>query len=169
MRIIPYELLHYAPDASLTALRKELAMYDFALNKNLSNIAMQHFLDLKRNYFNLIMSKWVLEMNERNHYVNSLFSCYVKHNSYEIIITPPILIIECCMQWDLKGFIPYHTKKSWYEIICILLPKQICISQKQYQVFSLWYKDTFMRPNKKGLLKPQKLNMTHVINYFNTL
>lgn len=33
MRIIPYELFSYTPDMILTALRKELLMYDHCLNK----------------------------------------------------------------------------------------------------------------------------------------
>ncbi len=164
MRIIPYELLAFAPDMSLTALRKELPMYDFCLNKNLANIAMQPFLDLQRNYFNLLLYKWVTEMNQRNHYVNSLFNCYVANNKFQLCSTPNFLIIECCLQWDLKGFSPHNTKLTWYEIINSLLV--IKLESKLYEQLCSWYTHTFMRPNKSGLLKPQKINMKTVYEQF---
>lgn len=164
MRIIPHELLVYAPDMSLTALRKELAMYDFCLNKNLPNMSMQPFLDLQRNYFNLLVNKWVAEMNSRNHYVNSLFNCYVINNKFQLFSTPKYLIIECCLQWDLKGFAPHNTNLTWYEIINSFILMKLEI--KQYKELCSWYNDTFMRLNKSGLLKPQKLNMKTVYEKF---
>lgn len=164
MRIIPHELLVYAPDMSLTALRKELVMYDFCLNKNLPNMAMQPCLVLQRNYFNLLLQKWVTEMNSRNHYVNSLFNCYVPNNKFQLLTTPSFLIIEYCLQWNLKWFNLYNTDSTWYEIINSFLAVKLDI--KQYEQSCLWYNDAFMRPNKSCLLKPQKLNMKTVYEDF---
>lgn len=65
MRIIPYELYKYTPNLSLMALRKEFGMYDYCLNMNKTNIAMQPFLNLGRNYFDLSFQKWFIEMKKK--------------------------------------------------------------------------------------------------------
>lgn len=167
MRIIPYELLPYTPNMSLTALRKELLMYDYCLNKNVTNIAMQPFLDLQRNYFNLLLYKWVLTMQQRDHYVNSLFKCYVKINEFKNITTPDFLIIECCMQWDLKGFQPYKCILSWYEIMMMTIKDKNKINKDGYEQLALWYKEMFMKTKANGTLKPTKLNMNVVFEKMN--
>ncbi|MDV3166753.1 MAG: hypothetical protein Q8807_03885, partial ['Waltheria sp.' little leaf phytoplasma] len=41
--------------------------------------------DLGRNYFNLSIYKWVLEMHQRIHYVNSFHDFYAKNNDYTIV------------------------------------------------------------------------------------
>ncbi|MDO7983392.1 MAG: hypothetical protein Q8764_00475 [Pigeon pea little leaf phytoplasma] len=121
MRIIPYELYPYASDISLCALRKEFGMYDYCLNKNIKNKAMQPFLDLGRNYFNLSIRKWVLEMNQRHHYVNSFHDFYSRNHDYTIVNTDLLFILECCLQWELKGFLPQNRNISWYIIFKSLL------------------------------------------------
>ncbi|WJG69287.1 hypothetical protein SIXOD_v1c01240 [Spiroplasma ixodetis Y32] len=167
MRIIPYELFSYTPDMSLTALRKELLMYDHCLNKKITNMAMQPFLDLERNYFNLLLCKWELEMQKRNHYVNSLFKCYTKYNDFEFVATPDFLIIECCIQWDLKGFQPYKCNLNWFEIMMMTIKNKDKINKDFYEQLSLWYKEMFMKINNNGSFKPKKLNMNIVFEKIN--
>jgi len=172
MRIIPHELLIYTPNMSLTALRKELGMYDFSLNKAKSNIAMQAFLDLGRNYFNLIVNVWVKEMLNRGFYVNSLFICYVKHNSYQDVRTDIYLIVECCLQWELKNFSPFNCEKRWFDIITVFLTQRE-INFKNwnmvvYQAILTWYYAKFMKLNLKGKAKPKNLNIKQVIDYLKT-
>lgn len=169
MRIIPYELLIYTPDMSLTALRKELLMYDYCLNKAATNMAMQPFLDLQRNYFNLLLSKWGLEMEQRKHYLNSLFKCYIKYNDFKNIATPDFLIIECCLQWDLKKFKPYACDLNWFEVMMVTIKDKTKITKDFYQELALWYQKMFMRVNANGMLKPKKLNMSMVIAKINSL
>lgn len=116
MRILPYELYKYAPDLSLCALRKEFGMYDYCLNNGIRNKGMQPFLDLDRNYFNLLINKWVDEMKKRKHYVNTFHYFYAKNNKYLKIKTNVFLILECCIQWNIKNFVPYKSNLSWFEI-----------------------------------------------------
>ncbi|AHF58057.1 hypothetical protein [Spiroplasma eriocheiris] len=171
MRIIPHELYQYAPDLSLTALRKEFGMHDYCLNVNPHNKAMQPFLDLKRNYFNLLIHNWVIEMHNRGHYVNTFHSFYAQNNSFEVVQTDFFLILECCVQWDLKEFLPYNTDLTWYDISLKFLKESESniqnFTKEKYQHLLEWYKDKFMDFNQSGKLKPKQLNMSEVIKYFN--
>ncbi|MDO8053958.1 hypothetical protein OC707_00610 ['Opuntia sp.' phytoplasma] len=172
MRIIPYELYPYAPDISLCALRKEFGMYDYCLNKNIKNKAMQPFLDLGRNYFNLSINKWVLEMHQRIHYVNSFHDFYSKNHNYKIVNTNFLVILECCLQWELKRFMPHNKNISWYIIIKSFLSIDNqnnlydLLSLDMYQYLKKWYCDNFMFSNKQGNLKPKNLDMKKVILFF---
>ncbi|MDO8059988.1 hypothetical protein [Candidatus Phytoplasma citri] len=172
MRIIPYELYPYAPDISLCALRKEFGMYDYCLNKNIKNKAMQPFLDLGRNYFNLSINKWVLEMHQRIHYVNSFHDFYAKNHNYTIVNTNFLVILECCLQWELKRFMPHNKNISWYIIIKSFLSVDNqnnlydLLSLDMYQYLKNWYCDNFMFSNKQGNLKPKNLDMKKVILFF---
>lgn len=172
MRIIPYELMIYAPDMSLSALRKEISMYDYCLNKNMSNIAMQPFLDLGRNYFNIVINEWVLEMTRRNLYVNTFQTDYVKNNPVlKTSATNIFLIIECCLQWDLKSFTSYQSTNSWFSIIThfIKQSKSVFLNWNPvvYEEIKQWYHQKFMKKNSQGKWKPYKLNMTTVIEFLN--
>lgn len=182
MRIIPYELYPYASDLSLCALRKEFGMYDYCLNTCKNNQAMQLFLDMKRNYFYLSFDLWVLEMQKRKHYINSFHFFYANKHKYKFINTDFILILECCIQWEIKGFKPYNVSLSWFLVAFKCLEQQqedknnYSITPKTnyyldfyiYQKLLFWYKQTFMRANEKGNLKPKKLNIEEVKNYFQT-
>ncbi|AKX34082.1 hypothetical protein SLITO_v1c04290 [Spiroplasma litorale] len=161
MRILPHELLKYAPDNTLTALRKEFGMYDYCLNVNPNNRAMQPFLDLGRNYFNLLLSFWIKEMKSRNHYVNSFHLCYSINNDFVDVTTDEYLLLECIIQWDLKQFIPYNTVKSWFEIANLF----ITIDLDQYNFFCEYYKENYMGINDKGKLKPKQLDIIKVIDF----
>ncbi|RAM58000.1 hypothetical protein DH96_00370 [Candidatus Phytoplasma oryzae] len=172
MRIIPYELYKYTPNLSLCALRKEFGMYDYCLNNRINNRAMQPFLNLGRNYFNLSFIKWVEEMKKRNHYINNFHLFYSANNTYNEINTDFFLILECCIQWEIKCFVPYKSSFSWYKIA-----KENLISShfsflinnfnlKIYKILLIWYKSEFMKINKNGFFKPKKLNMLQVIEYF---
>ncbi|MBT1576968.1 hypothetical protein KEC49_02220 ['Elaeagnus angustifolia' witches'-broom phytoplasma] len=188
MRIIPYELYPYTSDLALCALRKEFGMYDYCLNTCKNNKAMQPLLDMKRNYFYLSFDLWVLEMQQRKHYINSFHLFYANKHKYCLINTDFILILECCIQWEIKGFMPYNTSLSWFLVALKCLEQQqeaksqttphpnfvptpstnyyldFCI----YQKLLLWYKQTFMQANEKGNLKPKQLNMEEVKSYFQT-
>ncbi|AGR42234.1 hypothetical protein [Spiroplasma diminutum] len=170
MRIIPYELYKYSPDLCLTALRKEFGMYDYCLNVNPNNKAMQPFLDLKRNYFNMLIFKWVEEMTKRGHYINTFHSFYAENNSFEPIKTDFFLILECIIQWDLKDFYPYNTKLKWYEISLEYLKnsdyKDSDFSLEKYSHLLEWYKNNFMSLNNSNNLKPKNLDILKVIEYF---
>ncbi|WP_215825547.1 hypothetical protein [Spiroplasma endosymbiont of 'Nebria riversi'] len=173
MRIIPYELICYANNMSLSALRKEISMYDYCLNKNKNNIAMNPFLKLKRPYFNLVIYTWITEMNKRNLYVGTLVQYYAKNNPPSLIIDTNIfLIIECCLQWDLKQFNCYEENLSWFAVINKFLTKQDISLTKwnltTYNEIKQWYEKKFMRKNNRGKMKPYKLNMTIVINFLET-
>ncbi|QKX95593.1 hypothetical protein [Candidatus Phytoplasma asteris] len=187
MRIIPYELYPYASDLALCALRKEFGMYDHCLNTCKNNKAMQPFLDMKRNYFYLSFDLWVLEMQQRKHYINSFHLFYANKHKYSLINTDFILILECCIQWEIKGFMPYNTSLSWFLVALKCLEQQQQEPKSQtnphpnfvptpstnyyldfciYQKLLLWYKQTFMQANEKGNLKPKQLNMEEVKSYF---
>ncbi|MDV3196359.1 MAG: hypothetical protein Q8885_02510 [Candidatus Phytoplasma stylosanthis] len=173
MRIIPYELYPYTPDISLCSLRKEFGMYDHCLNKDIKNKAMQPFLDLGRNYFNLSIHKWFLEMNKRLHYVNSFHSFYAKKHKYTTVNTNFLIILECCIQWEIKNFFPYNTSLPWYEIYKSLLVinnqsyfSYYSLSFERYQYLKKWYHENFMCLNKQGNLKPKNLDMNKVIIFF---
>ncbi|WCA22492.1 hypothetical protein [Candidatus Phytoplasma oryzae] len=171
MRIIPYELLKYTPELSLKALRKEFGMYDYCLNKNKKNKAMQFFLNMGRNYFNLSFAKWVEEMQKRQYYVNSFHIIYSKNIKYKSIKTNFILLLECCIQWEIKNFLPYKIDMNWFDVMNKLKNKKL------YYNFNLsifnnvkeWYKQKFMKLNKKNNLKPQKLDMKKVYEYFHSI
>ncbi|WP_342259099.1 hypothetical protein [Spiroplasma endosymbiont of Dioctria linearis] len=170
MRIIPYELYKYAPDIALSALRKEFGMHDYYLNINPNNKAMQPFLDLGRNYFNLLIFEWKQEMDKRGLYVNSFHSFYSYKNSFKSLKTDYFLILECIIQWELKGFSPYNTSLSWYKISQILLENNLLeivkFSIKDYENLLKWYKDSFMVLNEANRWKPKNLNMNKVLDYF---
>ncbi|CCP88431.1 hypothetical protein [Candidatus Phytoplasma solani] len=169
MRILPYELYQYAPDLSLCALRKEFGMYDYCLNKNIKNQGMQPFLDMGRNYFNLSFNKWILEMNKRGHYVNTFHSFYSHNIAYKEIETNFFLILECCIQWEIKQFLPYENNLSWYQIAFQKINSNKIKNNFNftiYQKLMIWYKNHFIQLNKKGLMKPNKLNMASIISFF---
>ncbi|MBS2126557.1 hypothetical protein J8J04_02560 ['Fragaria x ananassa' phyllody phytoplasma] len=171
MRILPYELYKYAPDVSLCALRKEFGMYDYCLNKNLRNKGMQPFLDLDRNYFNLSINKWVNEMTKRKHYVNTFHFFYAKNNKYLKIKTNFFLILECCIQWNIKNFIPYKSNLSWFEITMKIFKRIKNPILKKFNLESYnklldWYQHNFMKLNKTNKLKTNQLNMIKVIFFF---
>lgn len=172
MRIIPYELYTYAPDISLRALRKEFGMYDYCLNKKIKNKGMQPFLELGRNYFNLSFHKWILEMSQRKHYVNSFHNFYAKNNKYEVFPTNFCLILECCIQWEIKQFLPYNISLSWFQISKYLLSMKhnnylnYYLSEDIYKYLIKWYCSSFIHKNNKGLLKPKNLHMNKIILFF---
>ncbi|KAF0849765.1 hypothetical protein [Spiroplasma poulsonii] len=169
MRIIPYELYKYTPNLSLMALRKEFGMYDYCLNMNKTNIAMQPFLNLGRNYFDLSFQKWFIEMKKRKNYVNSFHKFYAEKNKFSPIKTDFFLLLECCLQWDLKEFTPYNINLSWYEIILKFFKqykiREYYFDNEKYQNLLYWYKNKFMSLNKTGKIKPKQLNMIEVIDF----
>ncbi|WBL31437.1 hypothetical protein [Candidatus Phytoplasma sacchari] len=170
MRIIPYELFKYTPDLSLQALRKEFGMYDYYLNKKKKNKAMQFFLDMDRNYFNLSFSKWIKEMQKRKHYINSFHLFYFKNNKYKLIKTNFFLIIECCIQWKIKNFSPYKLNLDWFDILNKIVKRE----KDLYPKFNLntfnnsteWYKKKFIKLNKNNNFKPKNLDIQKVFEYF---
>ncbi|MEZ0180347.1 hypothetical protein ['Camptotheca acuminata' phytoplasma] len=173
MRILPHELYPYSPNLSLCALRKEFGIYDFCLNKQKYNQAMNPFLQKGRNYFNFSIFLWAQEMQKRKNYVNSFHLFYALNNPYQPIETDLFLILECCIQWDIKKFIPYLkiNNLSWFNIFCKISKSRnhninFC-NQDTYNELLQWYKINFMKENSKGLLKPYRLNMEEVIKYFN--
>ncbi|ASP28199.1 hypothetical protein SCORR_v1c04250 [Spiroplasma corruscae] len=169
MRIIPPEIFKYTPDNSLTALRKEFGMYDYCLNVNPNNKAMQLYLDLGRNYFNYSLFEWIKEMMNRNHYVNTFHYFYAKNNKFNVVDTDTFLIIECIIQWDLKEFEPYNTDKSWYDLANVYLYNskyKIDLSLDIYNFLCEYYKDNYMNLNDKGKLKTKQLDIIKVIEYF---
>ncbi|MGI3136317.1 MAG: hypothetical protein ACN23H_01905 [Candidatus Phytoplasma vitis] len=173
MRILPYELYPYSSDLSLCALRKEFGMYDYCLNNKKNNKSMELFLKKGRNYFNLSIYRWIQEMKKRKHYVNSFHLFYAFNNKYQIIETDLFLILECCIQWEIKSFAPYNTNLTWYQIF-IKIAKLRTVNIKQldlalYNQLFQWYKVNFMRLNKQGSLKPYQLDMVKVIKYFSKL
>ncbi|AUB31502.1 hypothetical protein [Spiroplasma floricola] len=170
MRIIPYELYEYAPDLSLTALRKEFGMHDYCLNLNLKNKAMQPFLDMGRNYFNLLVFKWNQEMLKRNHYINTFHSNYALNTTFTEEKTDYLLILECIIQWELKDFEPYNTKLKWFDISIQYFQNSSLKNKKftltQYNSLLKWYKEKFMCLNDSNKLKPKNLDINLVLNYF---
>ncbi|CAP18437.1 conserved hypothetical protein [Candidatus Phytoplasma mali] len=171
MRIIPHELYKYSPDIALCALRKEFGMYDYCLNMNIRNQGMQSFLDLGRVYFNLLIKKWVEEMKKREHYVNTFHLFYFQQViNTQLISTDVFLILECCIQWDIKDFKPYNINLSWYQIVIKILKKNKKtinnFNLENYHKLLQWYQNYFMKINKNGKLKPYKLNIFKVILFF---
>ncbi|MFP7699503.1 MAG: hypothetical protein ACLTFB_00645 [Candidatus Phytoplasma pyri] len=170
MRIIPHELYKYSPDISLCALRKEFGMHDYYLNMNIRNQGMQPFLDLGRVYFNLLIKKWTKEMKKRKHYINTFHLYYSQKVITKTISTDFFLILECCIQWDIKDFKPYKINLSWYQIVIKILKKNKKtinnLNLKNYQKLLNWYKKFFTKINKNGKLKPYKLNILKVILFF---
>ncbi|WP_339021677.1 hypothetical protein [Spiroplasma endosymbiont of Atherix ibis] len=170
MRIIPYELYEYAPDLSLTTLRKEFGMHDYCLNLDLKNKAMQPFLDMRRNYFNLIVFKWNEEMKKRDHYVNTFHSNYALNSTFIEQKTDYFLILECIVQWDLKEFEPYNTKLKWFNIAVKYHEnsslKDIKFNLNKYNSLLQWYKEKFMCLNDSNKLKPKNLDISIVLDYF---
>ncbi|ALD66545.1 hypothetical protein [Spiroplasma cantharicola] len=170
MRIIPYEIYKYAPDITLTALRKEFGMHDYCLNLKPNNKAMQPFLDLGRNYFNLLIFNWKNEMDKRGYYVNSFHSFYSLNNSFHQVETDYFLILECIIQWELKDFLPYNTKLTWYKISQIYLEnsslKLKSFTIKDYNSLLKWYKQNFMVLNQANKWKPKNLDINKVTQYF---
>ncbi|MDV3205361.1 MAG: hypothetical protein Q8899_01135 [Weeping tea tree witches'-broom phytoplasma] len=171
MRILPYELYKYIPNLSLCALRKEFGMYDYCLNKNIKNQGMQPFLDLGRNYFDISIKKWAEEMQKRENYINTFHLFYTSKVLFSMVETNCFLILECCIQYEIKNFTPYESNLSWYQIFI----KTLKVKQKQhihhlklkiYNQLLFWYKNNFMRLNKNGLLKPKNLNMYSLILFF---
>ncbi|QTX02710.1 hypothetical protein LFWB_1400 [Candidatus Phytoplasma luffae] len=170
MRILPYELYKYSPDQSLCALRKEFGIYDYCLNQNKSNKAMNYFLEKGRNYFNLSFFLWFEEMKKRKHYMNSFHIFYALNNRYDKKETDLFLILECCIQWDIKKFLPYQNNLTWCDIFLLIYEsrnknKKI-FHQNIYNELLSWYKINFIRNNQKGLLKPHQLNMEKVKKHF---
>jgi hypothetical protein len=171
MRIIPFELFEYTPDLSLCALRKEFGMYDYCLNKEKKNKAMQPFLNMKRNYFNLSFIKWTEEMIKRKHYLNSFYLFYSKNNNYNLIKTNIFLILECCVQWEIKKFQPYQKKISWFCITKNFVRKNIefvdiDFNLNIYNILLKWYRKNFFQINHNNDYKPKNLNMSEVIENF---
>lgn len=110
---------------------------------------------------------------KRKHYVNSFHLFYAFNNKYQIIETDLFLILECCIQWEIKSFAPYNTNLTWYQIF-IKIAKLRTVNIKQldlalYNQLFQWYKVNFMRLNKQGSLKPYQLDMVKVIKYFSKL
>ncbi|AKU79698.1 hypothetical protein [Spiroplasma turonicum] len=168
MRIIPHELFIYTPDNSLTALRKEFGMYDYCLNINPKNKAMQPFLDLGRNYFNENLIKWIEEMEKRGHYVNSFHKVYFENITYTKTETDIFLLLECIIQWDLKQFSPYNINLTWYDLAIHILKKTNYknLNINDYNNLSEFYKTNYMALDNKGKLKPKLLELIKVIDYF---
>ncbi|WIA07763.1 MAG: hypothetical protein BGWL_c2770 [Candidatus Phytoplasma cynodontis] len=175
MRIIPYELFEYTPELSIKALRKEFGMYDYCLNKNKKNKAMQFFLDMGRNYFNLSFVQWIKEMQKRKYYINSFHLSYLQkiENKYEIVNTNLFLILECCIQWEIKNFLPYKKNVSWFEIIKKFLNKDIYynfnFNLDIFDSLKKMYIEHFMKLNQKKNFKPKNLDMTKVFNLFSSM
>lgn len=171
MRILPYELYQYTPDLSLCALRKEFGMYDYCLNMNVRNKAMQPFLDMGRDYFNLLINKWLAEMHKRKLYVNTFHSFYAKNMIYQNQKTPFFLILECCIQWEIKDFKPYKTDFKWFDIVIKLLENHqnliVNLNFDDYNQLIEWYRNSFMKLNKKNKLKPNNLDMLKFVTFFN--
>jgi hypothetical protein len=171
MRIIPYELYRYAPDFSLCALRKEFGIYNHYLNKQKQNKAMQPFLNMGFDYFHLSFDEWVKEMKKREHYINSFYLFYANKHIYSLIKTDFFLILECCIQWDLKNFIPYQDFLSWFDIANKIFHDRnnhllYKFNLENYNELSLWYHQKFMKKNKNNNLKPKQLNMTIIFDKF---
>ncbi|TVY12115.1 hypothetical protein [Candidatus Phytoplasma pini] len=174
MRIIPYELYKYAPDFSLCALRKEFGIYNYCLNKQKTNKAMQPFLNMGFDYFHLSFDEWIKEMKKRKHYINSFHLFYADRHTYPKIKTDFFLILECCIQWELKNFISYQNYLSWFEITNKIFKDRNNYSLYQfnsgiYKKLMFWYQKKFMTKNKNNNLKPKKLNMEIVFENFHNI
>lgn len=67
--------------------------------------AMQPYWDLGYDYFNLVVVFWIKEMLFCNNYVNTFYRVYVRTQKTISLSTDILLIIECCLQWEIKEFI----------------------------------------------------------------
>lgn len=63
----------------------------------------------------------------------------------------------------------YENNLSWYQIAFQKINSNKIKNNFNftiYQKLMIWYKNHFIQLNKKGLMKPNKLNMASIISFF---